>query len=110
VTRDRFDDGFGPRPYTTIHLWGWCGGAATAQNIVPASCNFTYEIRKNLPGHGFRRVSLVAENRGSTPMSISSRRCIAGVLNPADRFHLRAAQRTAGFMRISEEPSGGGAG
>ena len=42
-----FDDGFDPS-YTTIHCGVVQGG--TAQNIVPASCNFTYEIR-NLPGH-----------------------------------------------------------
>ncbi len=42
-----FDHGFEP-PYTTIHCGTIHGGAA--QNIVPASCNFTYEIR-NLPGH-----------------------------------------------------------
>ena len=42
-----FDDGFDPA-YTTIHCGVVQGG--TAQNIVPASCNFTYEIR-NLPGH-----------------------------------------------------------
>jgi acetylornithine deacetylase len=42
-----FDSGFEP-PYTTVHCGTIHGGAA--QNIVPASCNFTYEIR-NLPGH-----------------------------------------------------------
>jgi len=42
-----FDDGFDPS-YTTIHCGVVQGG--TAQNIVPATCNFTYEIR-NLPGH-----------------------------------------------------------
>jgi acetylornithine deacetylase len=42
-----FDPGFDP-PYTTLHCGTIQGG--TAQNIVPASCSFTYEIR-NLPGH-----------------------------------------------------------
>lgn len=42
-----FDDGFDPS-YTTLHCGTIQGG--TAQNIVPASCDFTFEIR-NLPGH-----------------------------------------------------------
>jgi acetylornithine deacetylase len=42
-----FDHGFEP-PYTTVHCGTIHGGAA--QNIVPASCDFTFEIR-NLPGH-----------------------------------------------------------
>jgi acetylornithine deacetylase len=41
-----FDYGFEP-PYTTVHCGTIRGGAA--QNIVPASCDFTFEIR-NLPG------------------------------------------------------------
>jgi acetylornithine deacetylase len=50
-----FDDGFDPA-YTTLHCGTVQGG--TAQNIVPASCNFTFEIR-NLPGHD--PAQLVAE-------------------------------------------------
>ena len=50
-----FDPGFDP-PYTTVHCGTIHGGAA--QNIVPAWCNFTFEIR-NLPGHD--PASLVAE-------------------------------------------------
>ena len=42
-----FDHGYDPA-YTTIHCGTIHGG--TAQNIVPADCSFTYEIR-NLPGH-----------------------------------------------------------
>jgi acetylornithine deacetylase len=42
-----FDRDFDP-PYTTIHCGTIHGG--TVQNIVPAQCDFTYEIR-NLPGH-----------------------------------------------------------
>jgi acetylornithine deacetylase len=42
-----FDHGFDP-PYTTVHCGTIHGG--TAQNIVPASCDFTFEFR-NLPGH-----------------------------------------------------------
>lgn len=42
-----FDEGFDP-PYTTVHCGTIHGGAA--QNIVPASCDFSFEIR-NLPGH-----------------------------------------------------------
>jgi acetylornithine deacetylase len=42
-----FDDGYDPA-YTTLHCGTIQGG--TAQNIVPADCNFTFEIR-NLPGH-----------------------------------------------------------
>ena len=50
-----FDDGYDPA-YTTLHCGTIQGGAA--QNIVPASCNFTFEIR-NLPGHD--PAGLVAE-------------------------------------------------
>ncbi len=42
-----FDDGFDP-PYSTIHCGTVHGG--TVQNIVPAHCDFSFEIR-NLPGH-----------------------------------------------------------
>jgi acetylornithine deacetylase len=42
-----FDHGFDP-PFSTVHCGTVRGGAA--QNIVPAHCEFTYEIR-NLPGH-----------------------------------------------------------
>ena len=42
-----FDDGFDP-PYSTVHCGTVHGG--TAQNIVPAHCHFTYEIR-NIPSH-----------------------------------------------------------
>jgi len=42
-----FDHAYDPA-YTTIHCGTINGG--TAQNIVPADCSFTYEIR-NLPGH-----------------------------------------------------------
>jgi acetylornithine deacetylase len=42
-----FDAGFDP-PYSTIHCGTIHGG--TVQNIVPAQCDFTYEIR-NLPSH-----------------------------------------------------------
>ncbi len=42
-----FDPAFDP-PYSTIHCGTIRGG--TAQNIVPAQCDFTFEIR-NLPGH-----------------------------------------------------------
>ncbi len=42
-----FDHGFDP-PFSTIHCGTIHGG--TVQNIVPAICDFTYEIR-NLPGH-----------------------------------------------------------
>jgi len=50
-----FDHGYDPA-YTTIHCGTIQGG--TAQNIVPADCSFTYEIR-NLPGHD--PAALVAE-------------------------------------------------
>jgi acetylornithine deacetylase len=50
-----FDDGYDPA-YTTLHCGTIQGG--TAQNIVPASCSFTFEIR-NLPGHD--PAALVAE-------------------------------------------------
>ncbi len=46
-TEGPFDHGFDP-PFSTIHCGTVHGGAA--QNIVPAHCDFTYEIR-NLPGH-----------------------------------------------------------
>ncbi len=42
-----FDHAFDP-PYSTIHCGTVRGGAA--QNIVPAQCDFTFEIR-NQPGH-----------------------------------------------------------
>lgn len=42
-----FDPGFDP-PFSTVHCGTVHGGAA--QNIVPAHCDFTFEIR-NLPGH-----------------------------------------------------------
>jgi acetylornithine deacetylase len=42
-----FDPSFDP-PYSTIHCGVIHGG--TVQNIVPAQCDFTYEIR-NLPDH-----------------------------------------------------------
>jgi acetylornithine deacetylase len=42
-----FDPGFDP-PFSTIHCGTAHGGAA--QNIVPAHCEFTFEIR-NIPGH-----------------------------------------------------------
>jgi acetylornithine deacetylase len=42
-----FDHGYDPA-YTTLHCGTIQGG--TAQNIVPADCAFTFEIR-NLPGH-----------------------------------------------------------
>src|ERR1700743_3077449 len=42
-----FDHGYDPA-YTTLHCGTIQGG--TAQNIVPADCSFTYEIR-NLPVH-----------------------------------------------------------
>jgi acetylornithine deacetylase len=42
-----FDHGYDPA-FTTVHCGTIKGG--TAQNIVPASCEFTFEIR-NLPGH-----------------------------------------------------------
>jgi len=42
-----FDPAFDP-PYSTVHCGTVRGG--TVQNIVPAHCDFTFEIR-NLPGH-----------------------------------------------------------
>jgi acetylornithine deacetylase len=42
-----FDEAYDPA-FTTLHCGTIKGG--TAQNIVPASCDFTFEIR-NLPGH-----------------------------------------------------------
>ncbi|HEX4507390.1 MAG TPA: acetylornithine deacetylase [Alphaproteobacteria bacterium] len=50
-----FDHAYDPA-YTTIHCGTIKGG--TAQNIVPADCDFTFEIR-NLPGHD--PAALVAE-------------------------------------------------
>jgi acetylornithine deacetylase len=50
-----FDDAYDPA-FTTLHCGTIKGG--TAQNIVPASCDFTFEIR-NLPGHD--PAALVAE-------------------------------------------------
>ena len=42
-----FDAGFDP-PHSTVHCGTVHGG--TAQNIVPAHCDFTFEVR-NIPGH-----------------------------------------------------------
>ena len=52
-----FDRGFDPS-HTTVHCGTVHGGVA--QNIVPASCDFTYEIR-NIPGHDARAIAAEIE-------------------------------------------------
>jgi len=47
ATEGPFNHGFDP-PYSTLHCGTVHGG--TAQNIVPALCDFSFEVR-NIPGH-----------------------------------------------------------
>ena len=47
-----FDHAFDP-PHSTVHCGTVHGG--TAQNIVPAHCNFSFEVR-NIPGHDVDRI------------------------------------------------------
>lgn len=47
-----FDPAFDP-PHSTVHCGTVHGG--TAQNIVPAHCDFTFEVR-NIPGHDAGRI------------------------------------------------------
>ncbi len=91
-----FDHSFDP-PYSTIHCGTIHGG--TVQNIVPANCDFTYEIR-NLPGHDPDALLAEIERHAHEVLEPEMKR-----VAPESGFTFTARSRLPGYAIEEDHPA-----
>jgi acetylornithine deacetylase len=91
-----FDHAFDP-PYTTIHCGTIHGG--TVQNIVPAHCAFTYEIR-NLPNHDPEPLLAEIEGHARDALEPEMKR-----VAPEAGFAFAARSRLPGYAIDDDHPA-----
>ena len=104
-TEGPFDRAFDP-PHTTVHCGTIQGG--TAQNIVPAHCDFTYEIR-NIPGHSADAVAAEVETLarcGIEPEMHAVDPKTGFVFEPASRLPDYAISQNHEAVRLVQAASG----